>query len=72
MKLKKENHSMDTSIHFRRGNKTPIEGVTEANGVETEEMSIQRLTHLGIHLITITKPRHCCGSQQVLADRSLI
>jgi hypothetical protein len=43
---------MDTSILLRRENKTPMEGVTETNcGVETEEMIIQRLTHLGIHPI---------------------
>ena len=34
------------------GNKTPIEGVTETKcGVETEEMTFQRLTQLGIHPI---------------------
>jgi hypothetical protein len=53
MKLKKkEDQSADTSILFRRGNKTPIEGVRETKGgAETEEMAIQRLTHLGIHPI---------------------
>ena len=52
MKLKKEDHSVDTSIHPRRGNKTPLEKVTETKcGVETEEMTIHRLTHLGIHPI---------------------
>jgi hypothetical protein len=36
-----EDHSVDTSIHLRRGNKTPMEGVTETVcGVETEEMTI--------------------------------
>jgi hypothetical protein len=42
MKLKKkEDHSMDTSIHLRRGNKTPMDGVTETKcEVETEEMTI--------------------------------
>jgi hypothetical protein len=31
MNLKKEDQSMDTSIHLRRGNKMPMEGVTETN-----------------------------------------
>ena len=53
MKLKKkEDQSVDTSVLLRRGNKTPMEGVTETKcGVETEEMTIQRLPHLGIHPI---------------------
>jgi hypothetical protein len=53
MKLKKkEDQSVNTSVLLRRGNKTPMEGVTETKcGVETEEMTIQRLTHLGIHPI---------------------
>jgi hypothetical protein len=39
MKLKKkEDHSVDTSIHLEGGNKTPIKGVTKC-GVETEEMT---------------------------------
>jgi hypothetical protein len=38
MKLKKkEDQSMDTSILLRRGNKIPMEGVTETKcGTETE------------------------------------
>jgi hypothetical protein len=53
MKLKKkEDQSVDTSILLRRGNKTTMEGATETKfGVETEEMTIQRMTHLGIHPI---------------------
>jgi hypothetical protein len=47
MKLKKkEDHSVDTSILLRRGNKIPMEGVTKC-GAETEEMTIQRLPTLG-------------------------
>jgi hypothetical protein len=47
MKLKKmEDQSVDTSILLRRGNKIPMEGVTE-----TEGMTIQRLPHLGIYPI---------------------
>ena len=53
MKLKKkEAQSVDTSFFLRMGNKIPMEGVTETKyGVETEEMTIQRLPHLGIHPI---------------------
>jgi hypothetical protein len=53
MKLKKkEDQSVDTSILLRRGNKTSMEGVTETkSGAETEEMTIQRLPHLGIYPI---------------------
>jgi hypothetical protein len=73
MKLKKEDQSVDTLMLLRRGNKTPMEGVTETKcRAETEGMTIKRLPHLGIHLYTVTKARHYCGCQQVLADKSLI
>ena len=53
MKLKKkEDQSVDTLPLLRIGNKTPREEVTETKcGVETEEMTNQRLLHLGIHPI---------------------
>jgi hypothetical protein len=53
MKLKKkENKSVNTLILLRRGNKIPMEGVTKTKcEAETEGMTIQRLPHLGIHLI---------------------
>jgi hypothetical protein len=53
MKLKKkEDQSVDTSFLLRRGNKTPMEGVTETKfGAEPKGMTIQRLPHLGIHPI---------------------
>jgi hypothetical protein len=53
MKLKKkEDQSVDTSILLRRGNKIPMEGVTETKfRAETEGMTIQKLPHLGIHPI---------------------
>jgi hypothetical protein len=39
-------------ILFRRGNKIPMEGVTETKfGAEPEGTTIQRLPHLGIHPI---------------------
>jgi hypothetical protein len=53
MKLKKkEDQSVDTLDLLRRGNKIPMEGVTETMyEAETEEMTIQRLLSLGIHPI---------------------
>jgi hypothetical protein len=53
MKLKKkEDQSVDTSFLLRRGNKIPMEGVTETKfGVETEGRIIQRLPYPGIHSI---------------------
>jgi hypothetical protein len=53
MKLKKkEDQSVDTSIILRRGNKIPMEGVTETKfRAETEGRIIQRLPHLRINSI---------------------
>jgi hypothetical protein len=53
MKLKKKEHqSVDTSVLLRKGNKLPMKGVTETKcGAKTEGMTIQRLSHLGIHAI---------------------
>jgi hypothetical protein len=53
MKLKKKkDQSVDTSILLRMGNNILMEVVTETKcGAETEEMTIQRLPHLGIHPI---------------------
>jgi hypothetical protein len=52
MNLKKEDQIVDILVLLRRGNKTPLERVTESNGgVETEGMTIQRLPHLRIHPI---------------------
>jgi hypothetical protein len=52
MKLKKKDQSVDTSILLRRGNKIPMEGVTETKfGAEMEGRTIQRLPFLGIHPI---------------------
>jgi hypothetical protein len=53
MKLKKkEEQSVDTSILLRRGNKIPMEGVSETKfRADTESMTIQSLLHLGIHPI---------------------
>jgi hypothetical protein len=44
--------SVDTSILLRRGNKIPVERVTETKfGAETEGMTIQELPYLEIHPI---------------------
>jgi hypothetical protein len=70
---KKEDQSVDTLVLLRRGNKIPMEGVTETKcGAETEGMTIQRLPHLGTIPYINTKPRHFCGCQQEFANRSLI
>jgi hypothetical protein len=53
MKLKKkEDQSVDTSAFLRKGNKIPMEEVTETKfGAEMEGRTIQRLPHPGIHPI---------------------
>jgi hypothetical protein len=53
MKLKKkEDQSVDISVLLRRGNKIPMEGITEEKSRgETEGKDTQRLTHLRIHTI---------------------
>jgi hypothetical protein len=62
---------VDTSILLRRVNTIPMQRVTEKKcGIETKEMTIQRIPHLGIH--HIYKSRDYCGYQQVLVERSLI
>jgi hypothetical protein len=51
MKLKKkEDQSVDTLFLLRMENKIPMDGVTETKiRAETEERTIQRLPHPGIH-----------------------
>jgi hypothetical protein len=52
MKLKNEDQWVDTSFLLRMGNKIIVEGVTETKfGAETEERTIQKLSHPGIHPI---------------------
>jgi hypothetical protein len=53
MKLKKkEDQTVDASVFLRRGNKIFMGGNMEAKcGSENEGKAIQRLPHLGIHLI---------------------
>jgi hypothetical protein len=74
MKLKKkEDQSADTSILPRIGNKIPMKGVTETKcGAETEGMTSRVCPTWRFIPYTTTKPRHFCGCQQVLDDRSLI
>jgi hypothetical protein len=73
MKLKKEDQSMETLILLRRGNKIPMEAITETKfRVETEGMTIQRLVTWGSIPYTVTKPRHYGICQQDFADRNLI
>jgi hypothetical protein len=74
MKLKKkEDQSMNTSVLLRKRNKIPMGGDTLTKcGAETEGKTIQRLPPSGSIPYTVTKPRHYCGCQQVLPDRSLI
>ena len=50
-----------------------MRGDTEIEfGAETEAQTIKRLPQLGIHPTYSNKPRHYCGCQQKLGDRSLI
>jgi hypothetical protein len=50
---KKGNQSVDSMILLRRGNKIPMEGVTETKfGADTKGMTSQRLPHLGINPIS--------------------
>jgi hypothetical protein len=73
IKLKKKDQSVDALILLKRGNKIPMEGVTETNfRVETEEMSIQNCPTWRSIPETTTKPRHYGRCQQELAGRSLI
>jgi hypothetical protein len=53
MKFKKRgSQHVDTSFLLRMGNKIPVEGGTEIKfRAETEERTIQRLLHPGIHPI---------------------
>jgi hypothetical protein len=61
-----------TLILLRRGNKIPMEQVTETKlGAETEGRTIQKLPLESIPYTT-TKLRYYCGSQQELADRNLV
>jgi hypothetical protein len=60
-------------ILLRKGNKIPIEGVTETKfRAEPEGMTIQRLPHMWIHPINNHQTQALGRCQQEPADRSLI
>jgi hypothetical protein len=64
---------VDTSFLLRMGNKIPMDGITETKfGAEPEEMTIQRLPHLGIHPINSHQTQTLGRFQQEPADRSVI
>jgi hypothetical protein len=70
---KKEDKSMDTSFLLRMGNKIPMEGVTETKfRAKPEGMTIQKLSHLGIHPINNHQSQTLGRCQQEPAYRSLI
>jgi hypothetical protein len=51
-KIKKEDQRVDTSFLLRIGNKISMEGVAETKfGAKVKGWTIQRLPHMGIHLI---------------------
>jgi hypothetical protein len=51
-KIKKEDQRMDISFLLRIGNKISMEGVAETKfGAKVKGWTIQRLPHMGIHLI---------------------
>jgi hypothetical protein len=68
MKLKKEKQSMDTSVLLRRDNKIQRQSVEQ----RLKERSSRDCPTWEFILYTVTKPRHYCGCQEVLAERSLI
>jgi hypothetical protein len=70
MKLKKKkDQSVGALVLLRMGNKILTGENTDTKcGAETVGKAIQRLPQLGIH----PKPRHYCGCQEVLVDKSLI
>jgi hypothetical protein len=74
MKLKKkDDQSMDTLDFFRRGNEMPMVGDSEQSVEHRLKKRPSRdcLTWGSIPYI-VTKLRHYCGYQKVLADISLI
>lgn len=74
MKLKeKEDQSVGASVLLRKGNKIFM-GVNWGSKCRAEiEGKWSRDCHIwGSILYTVTKPRHCSGCQNVLAERKLI
>ena len=73
IKLKKKDQSMGALVLLRRGNKIFTGANMETKcGTENERKTIQRLSHLRPHPISVTKCRHYYGCQEVHADKRLI
>ena len=47
-------------------------GTKKKNGAETEGRANWGVPHLGIHPVCRHQTQHCCGCQEVLADRNLV
>jgi len=72
MKLKKKEHkSVDASVLLRRGTKYSQEEI-KRQSVEQRLKERPSRDTWGFVPYTVTKPRHYCICQEVLADRSLI
>jgi hypothetical protein len=70
---KKKDQSVDILFLLQKGNKIPMERVTETKfRVKMEGMTIQRLATQVSIPYTTTKPRHYCICQKGFADRTLI
>jgi hypothetical protein len=73
MKLKKKEDQVNTLVLLRKGTKIPMEeGIETMCGAETEERPSRDCPKWGSFPDIVSKPRHYCGCQQLLADRSLI
>jgi hypothetical protein len=65
--------SVDTWVLLRRGNKIPLGGdMIQIVEQRLKERPFRDCPTWGSISYTVIKPRHDCGCQQVLADRSLI
>jgi hypothetical protein len=76
---KKEDQNGDTLFLPKMGNKIPMEGVTETKlGADTEERTIQRLPHPGIHPIynhqslSLVRLCQCLANTEVNAHSHLL
>jgi hypothetical protein len=74
MKLKKkEDHSVDFMSFLEGGSKYPWEEIQRQSlEQKLKERSSSDCPIWGSVQYIVTKPRHYCGCQQVLADRILI
>jgi hypothetical protein len=71
MKLNKKEQSVDASVFLRRGNKI-LSHREDSVEQRLKERPSRDCPTWGSIPYTDTKPRHYCGCQQELADRSLI